>query len=108
MLAAIVPGLHKELRDYRDDACVSYYLMKAAARRNRTVAGVLSLRGPLCAGEAFIVSDGSCGGLRRARDVGPRFGFVALRAPRLHPTYRGCAAKLCCWPAAKQGATEPA
>ena len=66
--------------------------MKAAARRNRTVAGVLSLRGPLCAGEAFIVSDGSCGGLRRARDVGPRFGFVALRAPRLHPTYRGCAA----------------
>ena len=29
--------------------------MKGAARRNRTVAGVLSLRGPLCAGEAFIL-----------------------------------------------------
>ena len=37
---------------------------------------MLSLRGPLCAGGA-LSSGGSCGGLRRARDVGPRFGFVA-------------------------------
>ena len=50
---------------------------------------MFSLRGPLCAGEAFSGSLRSRGGVvSRGETWGP--GSASSQAPRLHPTYLHC------------------
>ena len=66
---------------------VSFHdIIKTSLRSQLGPSRFFSLREPLCAGEAFS-SGGSCGGLRRRQNVGPRSSLALL-----HPTFCVCAA----------------